>query len=147
MIENSSELFLVSWYYFFFVYWNINTSSALFYFGCYYFVLYRKWSTFLLTYCSSADIILYYIEKDQHFLVLVARQLVKLALYWEWSSFLQPHCSSASTMLNYIQNEQYFLGHIARRLVLYCVIYRMINISWSSLLVGWYYVVLYREWS
>ena len=95
---------------------------------------------------------LYYIQDDQHFLGLIARQLILrciiyrminissalllaslyyVVLYTGWSTFPRPYCSPASayTMLYYIQDDQHFLGLIARQLILRCIIHRMINIS------------------
>jgi hypothetical protein len=106
---------------------------------------------------------LYYIQDDQHFLGLIARQLIlcciinrminissaSLPISWYYavlytgrSTFPRPHCSSTDTMLYYIQDDQHFLGLIARQLILCCIICRMINISLVSSLVphrkrGW----------
>jgi hypothetical protein len=132
-----------------------------------YVVLYTGWSTFPRPHCLSVDIMFYYIQSDQHFLSLIARQLIicciayrminifsapflvswyYVVLYTEWSTFPRPHCSSVD-MLYYIQSDQHFLGLIARQLILCCIIYRVINTSSASLLVSWYYVVLYTGYS
>jgi len=129
------------------MYRMINIYLDLLLVGWYNFVLYREWSTFPLIYYSSADIILNYIENDQHFFGLVAFQLVKFCIIM-WIIYI----TSASllvgfNLLYFIENEKHFLVLIARPLVLYCIIYRMINISWSSLFVVSYSVVLCSKWS
>jgi hypothetical protein len=112
---------------------NISSTSLLV--SLYYVVLYAGWSTFPRHHYSSAKYTLYYIQDDQQFLGLIARQLIlcciirrminissaSLLVRWicvilhtEWSTFPRPHCSSAVTMFYYIQDDQHFLGLIAR---------------------------------
>jgi hypothetical protein len=100
-----------------------------------YVVLYTGLSKFPRPHCSSADTMFYYIQDNQHFLGLIARQLIicciicrminissvsslvswyYVVLYTRWSTFPRPHCSSADTMLYYIHGDKHFLGLIAR---------------------------------
>jgi len=168
VINISSASLLVKLILCFIIYRIINISSASLLVSWYYVLLYTGWSTFPQPHCSSVDNMLYYIQDDQHFLGLIARQLILcciiyrminissasllvswyyVVLYTGWSTFPRPHCSSVDIMLYYIQDDQHFLGLIACQFIWCCIIYRMINISSASLLVSWYYVVLYTGWS
>jgi len=108
------------------IYRMINISLSALLVGLYSVVLYRQWSNFP---------------------VLLLFRWFYFILYWERSTYPRPCCSSAETNLYYMQSDQQFPFLIARHLLIYCVRYIMINISSASFLVGWYYVVLYTEWS